>query len=206
MKFPFRFVSKGAAVLLLVVLGACAGKSEYMRDVAPDDANYAPDSDTALIVFMRPSGFGFAVQSTVFDVTSGDPVFIGVLPAKAKLAHHTEPGQQRFMVLGEGADFLDADLDGGKVYYATVEPRMGLFKARFSFIPVRGADMSTPEFVAGYNDSRWVEVLPTARDWAVANRPSILEKVADELPDWEQGAKKATLNSEDGQASLYQAE
>lgn len=206
MKFSFRFVSKGAVVLLLVALGACAGKSEYMRDVAPDDANYAPDSDTALIVFMRPSGLGFAVQSTVFDVTSGDPVFIGVLPAKAKLAHHTEPGQQRFMVLGEGADFLDADLGGGKIYYTTVAPRMGLFKARFSFEPIRTADISTPEFATGYNDTRWVENLPTAQDWAVENMPSIVEKMADDLPDWEQGAEKATLNSEDGQASLYQAE
>ena len=200
MKFTSRFVSKAAAVLLLVVLGACAGHSEYMRDVAPADVNFAPDSDTALIVFMRPSGFGFAVQSTVFEVTSGDPSFIGVLPAKAKLAHYTEPGQQRFMVLGEGASFLDADLIGGRVYYATVEPRMGLWKARFSFEPVHDADMSTPEFAAGYNDSRWVEVLPAAKDWATANRPSILEKMANDLPDWEQ---QATLNAEDGQMSLY---
>ena len=81
MLYSFRFLPKFAAVLLLLVLAACAGKSEFMRDTAPDEALYAPQPSNALVVFMRPSGLGFAVQSSVFDVTSGEPIFISIASA-----------------------------------------------------------------------------------------------------------------------------
>jgi hypothetical protein len=132
MKGPVHNVTKAAAVLLLLLLGACAGTSQYMRDVAPEKANYTPKPDKALVVFMRPSSLGFAVQSSVFDVTDGSPVFVAIVSALTKVAHYAEPGERRYMVIGESADFMAANLDSGKVYYSLVTPRFGVWKARFS--------------------------------------------------------------------------
>lgn len=194
---------KVVALLSLLLLGACAGSSSYMRDVAPEKANYTTQPDKALVVFMRPSGLGFAVQSTVFDITDGNPVFLGIVSAKTKIAHYARPGKRRYMVIGESADFMGATLDSGKVYYSLVTPRMGLWKARFSLRPVRRADLGTAEFAGWYNDTRWVENLASALNWAKLNKSDIREKMTEYLPEWQQKSDKPLLASEDGQVSLY---
>ena len=86
MRNPIHAAARAAVLLLLLALGACAGTSDLMRNVPADKATYEPKPDQALIVFMRPSGFGFAIQSSVFDITDRNPDFIAVLPAKAKVA------------------------------------------------------------------------------------------------------------------------
>lgn len=52
---------KALAVLSLLIVSACAGSSSHMKNVAADKANYAVQPDKALVVFMRPSGMGFAI-------------------------------------------------------------------------------------------------------------------------------------------------
>jgi len=192
------------ALLSAFLLGGCAGSSSYMRDVGPDAANYSTQDDKALIVFMRPSGLGFAIQSSVFEIVDGNPEFLGIVSAKAKVAHYMEPGEKRFMVIGESADFMDATLEPGKVYYSLVTPRFGVWKARFSLRPIRTADLQTEEFAGWYKDTRWVENLESASNWASSNMPSIRKKMGENLPKWLAKANKPILASDDGQAVLYQ--
>ena len=167
-------VAKTLVLLTALLVSACAGSSSYMRNVAPEQANYEPKPGKALIVFMRPSGIGFAVQSSVFDVTDGNPVFLGIVSAKTKIAHDANPGELRYMVTSESADFMGATLEQGKVYYALVTPRMGVWKARFSLHPVH--DVNSAEFGAWYAGTRWVENLETANGWAKANQASIRQR------------------------------
>lgn len=195
---------KMLALLSVFLLGGCAGSSSYMRDVAPGAASYTTQADKALIVFMRPSGLGFAIQSSVFEVVDGNPVFVGIVSAKAKVAHYMEPGEKRFMVIGESADFMDATLDPGKVYYALVTPRFGVWKARFSLRPVGTADLQTEEFAGWYKDTRRVENLESASNWASSNMPSIRKKMGENLPKWLAKANKPILASDDGQVAPYQ--
>jgi hypothetical protein len=192
------------ALLSILLISACAGSSTHMRDVAPTQASYAVQDDKSLIVFMRPSGLGFAIQSSVFDVTDGDPDFIGIVSAKAKLAHYAEPGERRFMVIGESADFMGATLDPGKAYYALVTPRMGVWKARFSLRPVRGGDLAGEEFAGWYKGSRWVENSESAEDWASSNMNSVRKKMANNLPKWLAKDNKPILAPEDGRVTPYQ--
>ena len=173
-----------------------------MRDVAPEKANYAARTDKALVVFMRPSGFGFAVQSPVFEIIDGNPSFVGIVSAKTKLAHYANPGKRRFMVIGESADFMGATLDPGKIYYALVTQRMGLWKARFSLEPVRNADLRGAEFSGWYKETRWVEYLQSGSDWAQSNAASIRDKLTENLPEWQQKTDKPMLTPDDGQANL----
>lgn len=203
MERPFAGLFRLSPLFGLLLLGACAGTSDYMKNIEPADANYAPKPDKALIVFMRPSSLGFAVQSSVFDVTDGDPQFIGIVSAKKKIAHQSPTGERRFMVIGESADFMGATLDPGKVYYALVTPRMGFWKARFSLRPLHAVDVNSTDFPEWFNDTTWVENLPGAKTWAVQNMGSIREKMMDDLPEWMAKPDKPILGASDGQPALY---
>lgn len=203
MRNTVQTMCKSAMLLVLLLLGACAGTSDYMRNVEPAQANYAPEPDKALIVFMRPSGLGFAVQSSVFDVTDGNPDFVGIVSAKKKIAHYATPGERRFMVISESADFMGATLDAGKVYYALVTPRIGMWKARFSLKPVHSGDFKGPDFADWFTDTQWVETLDSAKTWSAQNMPSIREKMAEDLPEWQQKPNKPMLYAADGQPDLY---
>lgn len=203
MQFAIQTAAKATMLFALLLLGACAGTSDYMQNLEPDQANYAPGPDKALVVFMRPSGLGFAVQSSVFDVTDGSPKFIGIVSAKKKIAHYSSPGQRRFMVIGESADFMGATLDPGKAYYALVTPRVGWWKARFSLRPVHAAEISGAEFDEWFKDTQWVENKDSAITWSTQNMTSIREKMAEDLPEWQAKPDKPMLLAADGQPSLY---
>jgi len=191
-------------LLSLLLLSACAGSSELMRDIAPEKANYNTQADKALVVFMRPSGLGFAVQSSVFEIVDDKPVFLGIVSAKTKVAHYTDSGEKRFMVIGESADFMGGTLDSGKVYYSLVTPRMGLWKARFSLRAIHKEDLQSAEFAGWYKDTRWVENLDTAKEWASENMADILEKMNDDWPEWQEKANKPMLASDDGLEKPFQ--
>lgn len=204
MNFSLTGSIRSVAILLLLTLGACAGTSDYMSAVPTDKADYKVEPDKAMVVFMRPSSLGFAVQSSVFDVTDGKPEFIGIVSAKKKIAHYTTPGQKRYMVIGESADFMGADLNADKVYYALVTPRMGLWKARFSLRPIEGSTVNDGNFKDWYEDTEWVEIRPSAKTWAAENSASINEKMNDYLPEWLEKSPKPVLTATDGQPQLYQ--
>ena len=126
-------VLKSIFIVLCIGLALSGCASKYMQPVGPErELIYEPSESEAVIIFMRPSAFGGAVQSTVFDVTTGENILVGIVSSKAKVAHKTTPGEHIFMVVGESADFMGAEVEAGKKYYALVTPRVGVWKARFS--------------------------------------------------------------------------
>ncbi len=190
-------------LLSTLLLGACAGGSAHMRDVAPEKANYAVPADKAIVVFMRPLGLGSAVQSSVFDTSDGNPAFVSIVSAKTKVVHYSMPGKKRYMVIGESADFMDAQLDAGKIYYALVTPRFGVWKARFSLRPLHAAELKTTEFADWYKSTRWVENLKSGSTWANSHMPSIRSKMTEYLPDWLDKSEKPRLAAGDGETRLF---
>jgi hypothetical protein len=203
MRKSINNLHKFVAVLALLSLGACAGTSEFMKDVAPQDANYATKSDKALVIFMRPSVLGWAISSSVYDVSGGQTEFIAIVPAAKKVAHYSPPGERRFMVVGESADFMSANLEPGKVYYALVTPRVGWWKARFSLAPVSQEKLSTEEFAGWFKGTKWVENKETATGWYRANMGSVQTKLEEYLPKWLEKADKPEIMASDGQPGLY---
>ncbi|HSC93943.1 MAG TPA: hypothetical protein VLC73_03160 [Burkholderiales bacterium] len=187
-------------IALAALMSGCAGTISNMREVPPGSAITAPEPGKAVVVFTRTSGFGAAIQSSVFEVRNNRPALIGILAAKTKVAYKAEPGNYLFMVLGENADFLIADLQPDKTYYVDVVPRMGLWKARFSLEPKRRLDLDTPDFKSSLDECRWVEKTPASDNWALQNMASIQSKRADYYPDWQQKppAEKPQLLAEDG--------
>jgi hypothetical protein len=172
-------------VVLASLISGCAGTIKNMREVPADRAEFTPEKGNAVIVFMRPSGMGFAIQSSVFEIKDNNPsTLAGIVAAKTKVAYRVEPGKHLFMVVGESADFMTADIQPNKTYYAYVTPRMGVWKARFSLEPKHKADLNTSDFSSALADCKWVEKSPDSDKWMLDNLDSIKSKRADYYPDW----------------------
>ena len=189
-----------AIAALVLMLSACAGSSPRMQEVTTAGYAPAPEPGKALVVFMRPSGFGFAVQSTVYEIVDEELRIIGIISAKTKLAYQVQPGKRLFMAMGESADFMTAELQAGRTYYASVAPRMGMWKARFAFEPVRGKDFDTEAFKNDLSGTRWVEKSVATDEWFMLNRTDVLAKRASYYPDWlkQPEGERAALRADDG--------
>ncbi len=179
-------------VAAVFIFAGCA-TTEHMTALE-GEAKLAPDPGKSMVVFMRPSSFGGAILSTVYDGMD----YIGTVPANTRFSYQTDPGEHMFMVIGESADFMKADLAPDKTYYARVAARMGVWKARFSFIPYNGE--SEEELQEWINGTKPMEMNEKGKTWAEQNAPSIQEKHDKYLPEWEQKseelrAKQTLLNS-----------
>ncbi len=194
---------RSLALMILVIaslISGCAGTVVHMQELAADKAPVAPAPGKAAVVFLRPSGLGFAIQSSVFEVKDNGSLLVGIVAAKAKVAYQVEPGKRLFMVIGENADFMTADLVPNKTYYVLVSPRMGLWKARFGLEPVRGKELDSLEFRNSLVECKWVEKTGASENWARGNMASIESKRNDFYPDWvkQPESERPHLSQDDG--------
>ncbi len=171
-------------LLLVIFLSGCAGTVNNMRTVPPDRVAAVPEEGKSMVVFMRPSGIGFAIQSSVFEIKGDKPSLVGIVAAKKKVVYQLEPGTHLFMVVGESADFMSAELDSNKTYYALVTPRMGAWKARFSLMPIHADEFNSSQFNKWLEGCEWVEKTPDSEDWASANMASIQSKYKEYYTKW----------------------
>jgi hypothetical protein len=186
-------------IVMCLIFCGCAGSSKYMKPVLEESVKL-PGYDETLVVFLRPSGMAWAIQSSVFDITSEDNKLVGIVPAKKKVAYKTSAGEHMFMVVGESADFMKAHLAAGKTYYALVTPRMGAWKARFSLKPVHEEQLSSEEFKKWVNGTTYVENTPASFDWARQNAASIQSKREKYIEKWngKSDGDKPVLDLDDG--------
>ena len=202
---------RAVRILLLCVLLsssslAFAGSALMSRA----DPNPVPEPGKALVVFLRPSFYGGAISSSIYDAPDGSTRFLGVMKQKDKVAVQMEPGAHRLMVVSENADFLDANLDAGKTYYVLVKARPGVWKARFSLVPIHNrADaeysLQSADFAKWTGATTFVMPAPAAEAWYQENKASIEEKKAEYLLKWEKMLPKdravLVLHPEDGVAA-----
>lgn len=167
----------------------------------------AADEDMATVVFMRSSFVGSAIKTSVYDITDGKTVFLGIMKNKNKIEYKAKPGKRTFMVVSEAADFMEAELLEGKTYYSMVTPRTGAWKARFSLMPVRND--GTTKFNTGSKDfAKWkaktkpVSIDDKSRAWFEKNHDSVEAKREKYWPKWQQKSPAdlaaRTLNPDDG--------
>jgi hypothetical protein len=185
--------------LLCLFALACwhAGEVKHMRPVARVDTT--PAANQAVVVFLRPSGWGPGTQSSVFEVTDpGESVLVGIVAAKMKVAYRTTPGHHVFMSIGENADFMDAMLAPGRVYYVSLIGGPG-YKARFILKPAH-ADQHG-DVADWLSDTSWVATTSDSQRWADENAVSIEKKRARYWPQWIAGdlGPREALVGADGQ-------
>lgn len=198
---------KAMRLLLPLYLLLAVGCASTKMAIAPEQALSPVNPDQARVVFMRSSFVGSAIQASLFDVSDGDPEFIGIISDGTKLAYETSAGHRVFMVVSEAADFMEADLQAGLTYYGMVTPRMGAWKARFSLWPVRNGpsgeyDVNSDQFQGWLEKTQFVVNTPEAEQWFADNLDSIREKQAKYWAAWQekspQDLAKRTLNPDDG--------
>jgi hypothetical protein len=183
----------------LIIIG-CSGTIKNMREIPDENLVIIPEQGKSVVIFMRPESLGYQIQSSVFEIKGKLPALVGIIAAETKLAYRLDPGPHLFMVVGESADFMTADLAPNKIYYARVEPRMGVWKARFSFDPVHEEKVTTSDLTDWMEDCRWVEKTAESLDWAQENMPSIQAKLDKYYPVWlqKEQSKKQHLFPIDG--------
>ena len=184
-------------LLLAVALVGCVPRTDLMdyRPSAGMDLQ-PPHGDESLVVFLRPGRMAGLASSSVFDDTN----LVAVLMDYTYAAYETTPGIHRFMVLGEAADFMDANLDAGKVYFARVTPRFGIWRARFSLAPVTPNDKEWQDLHGWMSESYLITPNAAARSWAQENAQSILEKRDGYLVKWlaKDAGERPMLYQQDG--------
>ncbi len=175
-----------AAVLLSALfLSGCTGTVENMRVVPLDKIVAAPKEGKSMVVFMRPSDFGGAYRSSLFEIKKNNPPsLVGIVTAKEKVAYQLEPGKHLFMVMGKNVDFMLAELKANKTYYALVMPKMGRWIARFSLYPVPINQLYSSQFESKLNNCEWVEKTPASDDWLNSNMAGIQSKYKEHYAKW----------------------
>jgi hypothetical protein len=186
--------------LLAVLAGGCANQLRGMRAVPPGQVNARPPADRAAVVFLRPSTSTGAHSASLFELRPGaEDRFVGILVAETQLVDHVPAGRTRFMVLGRGAEFLDADLEAGKTYrVALLPPPPGTSDSFFTLVPVRGTDLRPWPVRQCTESCGFVENTERSRAWAQRTWSSIQRKKAAYLPKWEARADRPALRAADG--------
>jgi hypothetical protein len=85
----------------------------------------APPENKAVVYFVRTSSLGFAINFTYFDSAS----VIGRTNGTNYMRYECEPGHHLFWARSENRDFMEAELEAGKIYFLEAIPQMGAIKA-----------------------------------------------------------------------------
>jgi hypothetical protein len=190
-------------LLSLLVVGCASNPMKVSVNQKPDKV----DAEHARVIFLRSSFVGSAINASLFDVTSGEPEFIGISANATKIAYDVKPGKHTFMVVSEAADYLEADLSAGKTYYSLITPRMGAWKARFSLWPIRNDSKSqfnvqSNDFKSWLKSTKLVENSDASLKWAKGSLGSVKARHAEYWPVWQQKSAKdleeRTLKPGDG--------
>lgn len=164
-------------------------------------------AEESTIAFMRSSSVGSLIKTSIYDVTDGQIKFLGIMKNKTRIDYKLPPGKYTFMVVAEAADFMQAEITSGKTYYSLITPRMGVWKARFSIIPVR-SDGATDfkhdkkKFNKILKKVKLVEIDDKARKWYQKHKNSVAKKKVKYWTKWQEKSATdtaaRTMRPEDG--------
>ena len=104
-------------------------------------------------------GGGKVLVRVVEVEENGNPKYITHLTTDAKFLHKTTPGKHIYAV-SDGGNFLEADLEAGKTYYAYVLASFGVLRQQFILVPATAADFSLEEFQKAFAKCDWYENNP----------------------------------------------
>lgn len=166
---------------LIVLVGLlCSCASPYMTRVVDADVTLEPEAGKALVHFMRPSSLGGGIQSYLYD---GEQ-YIGTVSAGTRVSYQADPGEHLFMVTGDTADFMMADVVAGSIYHAVISAYPGFVTYRFAFRPVND-QVADEELNRWFTGTREVVVNPKGEEWANDNEDRAAKFQKKYLPSWQ---------------------
>ena len=105
----------------------------FSQDIKP-----APEGKS-VVYFVRTSALGFAINFTYFDSLK----VIGRFNGPKYIRYECSPGRHLFWARSENRDFVEAELEAGKIYFLQASPQMGIIKAGVELSPIYPNDEST---------------------------------------------------------------
>ena len=96
-------------------------------------------ADKSVVYFVRASGLGAAINFTYFDSTK----LIGKGNGTNYVRYECEPGHHLFWARSENKDFVEAEVEAGRIYFIEVVPQMGALKAGVQLKPVDPSNEKT---------------------------------------------------------------
>lgn len=110
----------------LFILLLASTTSLIGQDIQP-----AP-SNKAVVYFVRTSSYGFAINFSYFDSTK----LIGIFAGQGYIRYECEPGSHLFWARSENKDFIEANVEAGKIYFIEAIVKTGWVKAGVEIVPV----------------------------------------------------------------------
>ena len=95
-----------------------------------------PSEGKALVYFTRIGFMGGAINFKYFD---GEK-YLGKYNTGKYLAYECDPGKHLFWAKSENFDFLEANLEAGKIYIVQSVVKMGAMKAGVDLVPLTKLD------------------------------------------------------------------
>ena len=180
-------------------LYGCAGPTERGAASPP----VVPMPGKALVVFVRPPAYITIIdygRIPVFEAKKSDsvtetagkdsePEIIGILPVRTMVAYHVDPGRHLFMVLGQFADFMTADVLPNRTYYVFALARPGKFRALYSLKAVDKQEQGSKDFKEIIASFKWVVKTPEALNYAASNMAAIRSRQDESYRVWIQKAE-----------------
>lgn len=91
-----------------------------------------PAKGKSMVYFTRTSSVGMLINFSFYD---GEEL-IGKLKPGKFIAYECTPGNHVFIGKSENTDYVEANLEEGKIYVIDSEAQMGAFKARVKLVPL----------------------------------------------------------------------
>jgi hypothetical protein len=124
---------KTLKALLFVFILSCITNVSFAQGFTP------PSDSTAVVYFVRVSGYGGAVSFEYFH----NQKFIGIFKGKNYMRYEVPTGDQLLWVSSEDKEFLRCNLKAGETYLVLVNIEMGAWKARVGLEPLT---IDNPDF------------------------------------------------------------
>jgi len=116
-----------ALLIIIFCLFAAIGRAQ---NIEPAPYN------KAVVYFVRYSSVGFAINFSYFDST----LLVGRFNGPKYIRYECEPGRHLFWARSENRDFVEAEVEAGKIYFIVANPRMGAIKAQVELVAVDPGD------------------------------------------------------------------
>lgn len=125
------FVSSSAGAAFAVP-GKSGAKRAKSATVAQSEAFGQIDANRALLYVIRPTSFGFGVDTWTFC----DDQFMGMNRGKSYFYVSIEPGRHLIWTKSENISPMEMSFEKGRVYYFAEHILMGAFTARVKLEPI----------------------------------------------------------------------
>ena len=181
----FRVIGIIIAVTLAAATAGCAGVS-HMTTVPAEEQVQEAEPGKALVYFIRATTLGGGIPAYLYD---GEK-YVGTVLPDSHIGFQAAPGEHMFMLTGDTADFMRADLLPDKIYYVVVEPYMGYITYRFALRPMNG-QVSQEKIDKWLESTRQLDVDEDGERWAASNTARASKFKNKYLAKWEEKPEDA---------------